>query len=173
MGLESAFQYVGLFALNLSLFAVLLAILPFDLSKWVEHYRAKSFKLSFVWFVGIHIFTLLFYTGAMYEVVRDGGSFGGWDTRTASLIWGLLASACGTIWIPFWLIPVDRGNHYSTSHIQVLSVIFSWGAFIWWLNFTRSAWFVLPWAIWETFIFFVVWIFEERHFVVQYIGKEE
>lgn len=179
MGLESAHQYFSLLALSTIPVGLQLSMLPFDVARWIEAYRSKHEKnslflrITFTWFVILTLLSVLFFVGAMYEVVRDGGSYGGWETRPASLVWGLVAVYCSTIWIPFWLNPVYGSYHYTTSHVQMLSLIFSWGSLIWYLNYTQSAWFVLPLALWNTLIFVVVWNYEENHETLMYIGGSD
>lgn len=177
MGLESVFQYVGLVAAMILPSLILISIYPWGISACIHNWKVREKKYFPIfafnyWFLMIILgLTLLFYYGGMFEVVRTGGTYMGWNTSTSPLVIAALGSLFSTIWFPLWFVPL-RQRDFLVSHIQALSVFFSILAFFMSLNYTASAWFMLPLCIVNVILWFSMWSYEERHVAVPYLGED-
>lgn len=181
MGLEAVFQYIALFSFLSFPLWFKLFILPFDITRWIENYRTKHERRKkdrhFSWtYLPFWVFSLwlilglLFYTGAMFEVVRFGGTYTGWTDNLGALFFGTLGAYFSIIWIPYWMIPIESSYYFNTTISQFLANFFSWIAAFWFFDYTNSAWFAFPLCIFNLFIFISEWRYEEMYETVFYKG---
>lgn len=177
MGLEAVFQYVGLVAAMILPSLVLISIFPWDIKTCFENWRTREKKYFPIFAIKYWVFmivlglTLLFYYGGMFELIRTGGTYLGWNASTSPLIVATLGSIFTTIWFPLWFIPLDDRDFY-VSHIQAIALFFTILAFCMTLSYTASAWFMLPLCIVNFFMFISMWFYEEKHVAVKYIGPD-
>lgn len=177
MGLESVFQYVGLVASMVFPMLIVMSTLPWNFRECIHNWRIREkryFKLIAVeyWvFIFIMCLILLFYYGGMFEVVRTGGTYMGWNTSAATLIIAALGSFFSLYWVPMWFVPLRKRDFY-VSHIQFIALFFTVLGFVLSLDYTASAWFMLPLCIINFVLWLFMWKYEEDHVTLFYEEEE-
>lgn len=156
---------------------VLISIYPWNFKTCLNNWKVREkryfpiFAINywlFIFFIGL---ALLMYFGGMFEVVRTGGTYTGWDTNTSPLVIASLGALFSIMWFPLWFIPL-RKRDFLLSHIQAFAAFFTILAFFMSLDRTASAWFMIPLCIIDVFMWIFMWRYEEDYVAIVYKGPD-